>query len=112
MPRIAATTASPFFESIQRLANSHPLDISRLKEMGSTLTVFAYDSNHGKLRELQTVSTLPKTFHGPNSGAEVQTHPSGNFVYASNRGHDSIAIFRVDSKTGKLTPLGHQPTQG
>ncbi len=83
-----------------------------VNEMGSTVTAFAYDSSQGKLSELQTLSTLPKTFHGPNSCAEVQVHPSGKFVYASNRGDDSIAIFGVDSKTGKLTPLGQQATQG
>jgi len=83
-----------------------------INEMGSTLTTFAYNPNRGELSELQTVSTLPKTFHDSNSCAEVQLHPSGNFVYASNRGHDSIAIFGVDSGTGKLTGIGHQPTQG
>ncbi len=83
-----------------------------INEMGSSLTAFAYDPNRGKLTELQTVSTLPPTFNGLNSCAEVQLHPSGNFAYASNRGHDSIAIFGVDSKTGKLTGLGHQLTQG
>ena len=83
-----------------------------VNEMGSSLTAFAYDPNRGKLSELQTVSTLPQTFNGPSSCAEVQVHPSGKFVYASNRGHDSIAIFGIDSKTGKLTSHGHQPTQG
>ena len=83
-----------------------------INEMGSTLTAFVYDPDRGKLTELQTVSTPPQTFNGPNSCAEVQLHPSGNFVYASNRGHDSIAIFGIASKTGKLTPLGHEPTQG
>ena len=83
-----------------------------VNEMGSSLTAFAYDPNRGKLSQLQTVSTLPQTFNGPNSCAEAQVHPSGNFVYASNRGHDSIAIFGIHSRTGKLTGLGYQPTQG
>ena len=83
-----------------------------INEMSSTLTVFAYDAKRGALKELQTVSTLPEDFTGSRSGAEVQVHPSGKFVYASNRGHDSIAVFSFDPKTGKLTPVEHQPTQG
>ena len=61
---------------------------------------------------MQTVSTLPSDFEGENTTAEVQAHPSGKFLYGSNRGHDSIAIFAVDPATGKLTPAGHQSTQG
>jgi 6-phosphogluconolactonase len=60
------------------------------------------------LTPVQTVSTLPKGFKGKNWPAEVQVHPSGRFVYGSNRGDDSIAGFAVDPKTGKLTPAGHQ----
>ena len=83
-----------------------------INEMGSTLTVFAYDAKRGALKELQTVSTLPEGFAGNNSCAEVQVHPSGRFVYGSNRGHDSIAVFGFAAKAGKLTCLEHQPTQG
>jgi 6-phosphogluconolactonase len=83
-----------------------------INEMGSSLTVFAYDSKRGALRELQTLSTLPEKFDGQNTCAEVQAHPSGKFVYGSNRGHHSIAVFAVDQKTGKLTLVEHQPTQG
>jgi len=83
-----------------------------INEMESTLTALTYDSKRGALEELQTVSTLPETFHGASSGAEVQLHPSGKFVYASNRGHDSIAVFATEARTGKLTPLEHQLTGG
>ncbi len=83
-----------------------------LSEMGSTLTAFSYDAKRGVLKELQTLSTLPATFVGPSSGAEVLVHPSGKFVYASNRGHDSIAVFGFDAKRGKLTCVELQPTQG
>lgn len=83
-----------------------------LSEMSSSLTVFAYDSNRGALSQLQTVSTLPESFQGQKSGAEVQVHPSGKFVYASNRGHDSISIFRIDPKTGRVTLTGQEPTGG
>jgi 6-phosphogluconolactonase len=83
-----------------------------INEMGSTLTAFAYDAQRGALKELHTVSTLPETFNGESTCAEVQVHPSGKFVYGSNRGHDSIAVFGFDSESGKLTCLEHQSTQG
>ncbi len=79
-----------------------------INELGSTLTALSYDAKTGKLEELQTVSTLPEGGHKSNGTAEVVVHPSGKFVYGSNRGHDSIAIFQVDETTGKLTPAGHQ----
>jgi len=81
-------------------------------EMSSTLTAFGYDAKRGTLKELQTVSTLPEGFAGAKSGAEVQVHPSGKFVYASNRGHDSIAVFGLDPRSGKLTYVEHQSTRG
>jgi 6-phosphogluconolactonase len=80
--------------------------------MSSTLTALSYDPEHGTLEEIQTVSTLPEKFEGHSSCAEVQVHPSGKFVYGSNRGHDSIAIFAVDPKSSRLTLVGHQSTQG
>lgn len=83
-----------------------------INEMGSTLTVFAYDAKRGVLKEGQTISTLPQEFTGKSSGAEVQVHPSGKFVYGSNRGHDSIAVFGFDPKRGQLTCLQHQSTEG
>jgi len=76
-------------------------------EMLSSVTAFAYDAAKGTLTELQTISTLPEPVQG-NSTAEVQAHPNGKFVYVSNRGHNSIAVFQVDSGTGKLTAAGHQ----
>ena len=83
-----------------------------INEMGSTLTAFAYDAKRGALKELQTISTLPEGFTGNNSCAEVQVHPPGKFVYGSNRGHDSIAVFGFDPASGKLTCLERQSTQG
>jgi len=61
---------------------------------------------------LQTVGTLPQGFQGSSTTAEVVVHPSGRFVYGSNRGHDSVAIFSVDPSTGRLTPAGHELTGG
>ncbi len=83
-----------------------------INELSSTITVFSYDASAGRLDEVQTITTLPAGFSGNNSTAEVQVHPSGRFVYGSNRGHDSIAIFAVDRGSGKLTAIGHESTQG
>lgn len=76
-------------------------------ETSSSLTSFAYDAAKGTLTQVQTLSTLPEKTDG-NSTAEVVVHPSGNFVYVSNRGHNSIAIFKVDPSSGKITAVGHQ----
>lgn len=80
-------------------------------EMSSTVTAFTYDADRGKLTEIHTLSTLPQPTPG-NSTAETVVHPSGKFVYVSNRGHDSIAIFQCDPATGRLTAAGHQSTGG
>ena len=83
-----------------------------INEIGSTITAFAYDETRGALTELQTVSTLPEGFTGRSHTADIHIAPSGRFVYGSNRGHDSIVIFAIDPGTGKLTYIGHEPTQG
>src|SRR5262249_4465610 len=70
------------------------------------------DLQTGSLTTLQTISSLPQGFAGDTTTSEVQIHPSGKFLYGSNRGHDSIAIFAIDADTGRLTALGHQATQG
>jgi len=83
-----------------------------INEMGSSLTAFRYDAPRGLLEEVQTVSSLPAGPVPGNSTAEVQVHPSGKFVYGSNRGHDSIAVFAVDGTTGQLKLVEHESTQG
>jgi len=83
-----------------------------INEMGSSVTAFAYTRARGSLAELQTVSTLPKDFTGNNSTAEIEVHPSGRFLYGSNRGHDSIAVFAIDPRQGTLAPIDHTSTQG
>jgi 6-phosphogluconolactonase len=83
-----------------------------INELGSTVTAFAYDEAQGTLNAIQTLSTLPANFSGRSHCADIHVHPSGQFVYGSNRGHDSIAIFSVDEATGQLTALGHESTQG
>jgi 6-phosphogluconolactonase len=83
-----------------------------INELASTVTAFQYDKAKGTLTEIQTLSTLPADFQGNNTTAEILVHPSGRFVYGSNRGHNSIALFTVDPGTGKLTHIGNTPTQG
>jgi 6-phosphogluconolactonase len=92
----------------------HPKGTSAyvINEMQSTLTAFSYDSGHGVLKELQTISTLPPRFEGENTTAEVQVHPSGKFLYGSNRGHDSIAVYAINPDKGTLTFVEHQSTRG
>jgi 6-phosphogluconolactonase len=83
-----------------------------LNEMRSTVSAFSYDAAGGALHPLQTISSLPKEFSGQNDAAEIEVHPSGKFLYASNRGHDSIAVFAIDQKQGTLTPIEYVPTRG
>jgi 6-phosphogluconolactonase len=83
-----------------------------LSEIKSTVTAFAYDSKNGSFSTLQTLSTLPPDFTAHNDTAEIVVHPSGKFLYASNRGHDSIALFAIDPLKGTLTPAGDFSTKG
>jgi 6-phosphogluconolactonase len=83
-----------------------------INELDSTLTAFAYNPERGSLREIQTLSTLPLRFEGASITAEVEVHPDGKYVYGSNRGHDSIAVFAIQGKEGSLKPVEHVPTQG
>lgn len=83
-----------------------------LSEMLSRVVAFRYDAARASLEELQTLSTLPEGFSGENSGAEIAAHPTGKFLYTSNRGHDSIAGFRIDPSAGTLTALPPVATQG
>jgi 6-phosphogluconolactonase len=83
-----------------------------INEMALTVTAFQYDASKGSLTEVQTLSTQPEPFPGEKSGAEIAVHPNGKFLYASNRGPNSIAVFGIDAKTGKLTSSERVPTQG
>ena len=83
-----------------------------INELDSTLTVYAYDATSGALSAQQTISTLPDEFDGENTCAQVLVSPDGRFVYGSNRGHDSIAIFAIDEGSGQVTTVGHAPTRG
>jgi 6-phosphogluconolactonase len=82
-------------------------------EADMTITAFSYDDQRGALDELQVLSTLPEgALRDGCSTAEIVVEPNGRFVYVSNRGHDSIAIFAIDQTTGRLTAKGHPSTQG
>lgn len=84
-----------------------------VSEMASTVTVFAYHPKDGTFSApLQALSTLPAGYTGPKEAAEIAIHPSGKYIYTSNRGHDSIAVFAIDKKKGTLRPLGHVLTGG
>ena len=83
-----------------------------INELVPTITAFAYDATHGTLAEVQTVTTIPANFAGKNYPAEIGVHPNGKFLYGSNRGHDSLAVFAIDLPTGQLTWLEQAATLG
>jgi 6-phosphogluconolactonase len=83
-----------------------------VNELDSTVSALSYDEREGTFEYLNSVSTLPDGFHGDSTCAEIQVSPSGMFVYASNRGHDSIVIYRIDQATGTLSRVGHASTLG
>ena len=82
-----------------------------INEISQTITSFIYKPKRGKLRSIQTLSTVPHPVKG-NSTAEILVHPNGKFLYGSNRGHNSIAMFRINEKKGILTSIGHEPIRG
>jgi len=79
-----------------------------INELDCTITAFSYEPDSGALTEIQTVTTLPKGYDGSNTCAEIRVHPSGRFVYGSNRGHNSIAVYRADPAKGTLTFVEHE----
>jgi len=83
-----------------------------ISELDSTLTSFKYDDDDGTLKQIETVSTLPVDFKGVSYCADVHIHQSGKFLYGSNRGHNSIVVFRIDRGNGKLKLVEHVWTQG
>jgi 6-phosphogluconolactonase len=83
-----------------------------INELSSTITVYSYDAGDGAMTKVQDISALPGKFSGTSTAAEIVVHPSGNFLYASNRGDDSIASFAVDPAHGTLTPIQRIATRG
>jgi 6-phosphogluconolactonase len=113
------TPANPSFATVAPGSGPRHLAFSRdgkfvyvINEMGGTITIFSYVATNAAMSEVQTISTLPKDFSGNNTAAEIALHPNGKFLYASNRGHDSIALFSVDQQTGELTFVERQSTLG
>ncbi len=96
----------------RHVAFSHKGDFMYvLGEVQSTVTVFANDARE-KYRAIQTIAALPKGFSGRNDAAEIAVHPNARFLYTSNRGHESIALFHIDPGTGKLTTAGDFSVEG
>jgi 6-phosphogluconolactonase len=83
-----------------------------INELNSTIVRYAYDAARGRLAELQTVPLLPDDFKGTSTAAEIAVHPSGKFLYGSNRGDESIAVFAIEPASGKLTLVERVSTQG
>jgi 6-phosphogluconolactonase len=83
-----------------------------INEIDSTITAFEYHSDKGTLRELTAISTLPEDFQGTSWCADIHVHPSGRYVYGSNRGHDSIVVMGFNERSGELHVIGHTSTQG
>ncbi|MGA8152125.1 MAG: lactonase family protein [Terriglobales bacterium] len=91
-------------------SNGHFLYV--INELQSTVVAYSYDTATGALHELQAISTLSKGFAGTSTAAEIDLHPSGRFLYASNRGDDSIAVFAIDSHAGTLMQVETDPAGG
>ncbi|MCX5661044.1 MAG: lactonase family protein [Planctomycetota bacterium] len=83
-----------------------------INELNSTLSAYAYSSDTGSLTHVQTVPTLPPDWKGTNYPSDIHVSPDGRFVYGSNRGHESIAVFAIDPARGTLTPIAHEQTRG
>ena len=83
-----------------------------INELDSTITTYHFDPEQGRAQSRADRHDAADSYTGDNSGAEIAVAPSGRFLYGSNRGHDSIAIFAIDTASGGLTPVGWQPTQG
>ena len=113
------TPSDPPFASVKAGSGPRHLAFGRdgrqayvLNEMTATVTAFNYDAVRGQMKEFQTVAALPEGFHGGFSGAEVFLHPSGKFLYTSNRGANTIAAFRIQPGTGALSLISQTATQG
>jgi 6-phosphogluconolactonase len=83
-----------------------------INELDSTIVSLACDGERGTVKAIQTVPALPRAFRGNSTSADIMVDPTGHFLYASNRGHDSIAIYRIDGSSGKLALVGHESTRG
>jgi len=116
--KLIPNAAQPFFQTMPgagpRHFVFHPNRRSAyvINELNATITVLAYDDDRGTLVEKQSISTLPANWTGENTCAELQLSPDGDFLYGSNRGHDSIVSYNIDRSSGKLSLIGHVPSGG
>ncbi len=115
----ALAAADPAFAAMEPGSGPRHFAIRRdgthayvINELANTVVAFGRNSTTGALERIQSISTLPADFRGGSATADVHLHPSGKFLYGSNRGHDSIAVYGVDSETGKLSLVEIEPTQG
>ena len=113
------TPTDPAFASVKAGAGSRHLAFRPdgkfayvMNELDSSVTVFSYDAAIGKLTAVQAASSLPAATGARSSGAEIAVHPSGKWLYASNRGHDSVAQFAIDPQQGTITLMGALPSGG
>lgn len=83
-----------------------------INELNATITVLSYDATNEQISKIQTVPTIPSNFTGSNKCADIHVHPSGNYLYGSNRGHDSIVAYKINQDKGTLELIQHQSTQG
>lgn len=83
-----------------------------INELDNTANVIAYDKATNSFASIQSISTLPTGYTGESYCADIRLHPNGQFLYGSNRGHDSIAMYKVDATSGQLTFLGTESTRG
>jgi len=83
-----------------------------ITEMGSTVHLFDWSGQRGTLTEEQSISTLPRDFHGTSTAAEIKVSRDGRFFYASNPGHDSIAVFSIDQRNGRITSIQNVSSRG
>ena len=112
------TPANQRFVQLKKGAGPRHLDFSKnedfvysINELNSSVTAYKVKEDGG-LEIIQNISTLSDDFEGDNSGAELEVHPSGKFLYVSNRGQNSIATFSIDEETGKISPLAWNSTEG
>ena len=83
-----------------------------INQTANSIVRFGWNSDRGVLTQFETISTLPKGFKGENMGSEILMHPSGKFLYATNRGNNSVAVFSVQTDTGRLTLIQHISSDG
>jgi 6-phosphogluconolactonase len=116
--KLTPNSAQPFFQTSAGAGPRHFTFHQNgkfafvINELTSSITLFAYDEKNGTLNELQTISTLPKDFKGANTCADIHISPNGKFLYGTNRGHDSLAVYQIDEQTGKLNFVEHTSTGG